>query len=154
MKLIEAKDGQFVFHFAKRERLLLTHVLRLYPVGSGAIAPLSKSGDEQKLAEHEAALAEALAENRAEQKRLVDAFLGEEGRFDEDNRGYRLRLSVGQVRWLLQVLNEVRVGRWVQLGRPPELAALVMAGQVEPVAEMEICAFFQTQLLAALASAQ
>ena len=150
MKLIEAKDGQFVFFFAKRERLLLTHVLRLYPVGSGPVAPLSKSGDEQKLAEHEQTLIDALAENRADQKKLVDAFLGEEGRFDEDKRGYRLRLNVDQIRWLLQVLNEVRVGRWVQLGRPPELAALVMAGQVEPVAEMEICAFFQMQLLGAM----
>lgn len=154
MKLVEAKDGHFVFRVSRRERLLLTHALKLFPVGSGPVAPLSKSGDDQKLAEHELALAEALSEQRAEHKRLVDAFLGEQGRFAEDKSGFRLRLTTVQVDWLLRVLNEVRVGLWVKLGKPDELAPLALSGQLDAVVAMEICALFQSRLLAAVAGMQ
>lgn len=150
MRLVEAKDGLFVFRVSRRERALLTHALKLFPVGSGPVAPLSKSGDEQKLAEHERSLEEALAEQRKEHKRLLDAFLGEQGRFAEDKSGFRLRLTTAQVDWLLRVLNEVRVGLWMKLGRPEELAPLVLAGQLDAVVAMEICALFQSRLLAAL----
>ncbi len=151
MRLVEAKDGLFVFRFSKRERALLTLALKQFPVGSGPVGPLSKSGDEEKLAEHERSLEEALAEQRAEHKRLVDAFLGEDGRFAEDGKsGFRLRLTNAQMDWLLRVLNEVRVGLWMELGRPHDLAPLALAGQLEPVVTMEICALFQSRLLAAL----
>lgn len=150
MKLVEAKDGLYVFHVARRERVLLTHVLKMFPVSGGPVAPLSKSGDEAKLAEHELALAEALAEQRAEHKRLMDAFLGEQGRFAEEKNGFRLRLTTAQFDWLLRVLNEVRVGLWVKLGRPEELAPLVESGEIDSVVAMEICAFFQSRLLAAV----
>ena len=154
MKLVEAKAGLYVFHLAKRERALLTHALKMFPVGSGPVAPLSKSGDEQKLAEHERSLEEALAEQRTEHKRLLDAFLGEQGRFAEDKSGFRLRLTTAQMDWLLRVLNEVRVGLWMKLGRPEELAPLVIAGQLDSVVAMEICALFQSRLLAALAGGE
>lgn len=151
MKLVEAKDGLFVFHLAKQERALLIHVLKMFPVSGGPVAPLSKSGDEQKLAEHERSLIEALAEQRAEHKRLVDAFLGEQGRFAEDAKGgFRLRLPTVQVDWLLRVLNEVRVGLWLKLGRPEDLLPLAKGGQLEAVAAMEICALFQSRFLEAL----
>ena len=150
MKLVEAKDGLYVFHLAKRERALLTHVLKMFPVSSGPIGPLSKSGDEAKLAEHELALAEALAEQRVEHQRLMDAFLGEQGRFAEVKGGFQVRLTTVQFDWLLRVLNEVRVGRWVKLGRPEHIAPLAMAGQLDSVVEMEICAFFQSRLLEAV----
>lgn len=154
MRLVEAKDGQFVFHLTKRERTLLTHVLKMFPVVGGPVAPLSKSGDDEKLVEHEQLLTEALAEQRAEHKRLVDAFLGEEGRFAEDKAGFRLRLGTGQVDWLLRVLNEVRVGLWLKLGKPEQLAPLAISGQLDYVVAMEICAFFQSRLLAALSGKQ
>ena len=154
MKLVEAKDGLFIFHVAKRERVLLTHVLKMFPVSDGRVGPLSKSGDEQKLVEHERLLTEALAEQRAEHKRLMDAFLGEQGRFAEEKGGYRLRLTTVQMDWLLRVLNEVRVGLWMKLGRPEELAPLAISGQLDSVVAMEICALFQSRLLAALSGSQ
>ncbi len=150
MKLVEAKDGLFVFQMSRRERAMLTHVLRLFPVGSGPVAPLSISAEVEALAEHERALAEALAEQRVEHKRLVDAFLGEEGRFAEDKRGYRLRLPATQLDWLLRVLNEVRVGLWIKLGRPKELGVVALSGEIEVVVAMELCSFFQMRFLAAL----
>lgn len=152
---MEAKGGLYVFRLARRERELLTHVLKRFPVGGGPVAPLSKSGDEQLLAEHQQQLTEALAEQRAEHKRLLDAFLGEQGRFAEDGQShFRLRLTTAQVDWLLRVLNEVRVGLWTRLGQPENLAPLALAGQLDAVVTMELCALFQTRLLAALSSNQ
>ena len=150
MRLVEAKDGLFVFHLAKQERALLIHVMKMFPVSGGPVAPLSKSGDEQKLAAHEQSLTEALAEQRAEHKRLVDAFLGEQGRFAEDKSGFRLRLTTAQMDWLLRVLNEVRVGLWLKLGRPEELAPPATSDKLDDVVAMEICALFQSRVLSAL----
>ena len=61
-----------------------------------------------------------------------------------------MRLTTEQMDWLLRVLNEVRVGLWVRLGRPEELAPLVESGEIDSVVAMEICAFFQSRLLEAL----
>lgn len=155
MKLLEAKDGLFVFRFSQRERMLLTHVLKQFPVGGGPVAPLSKSGDPETLADSEPLLADALAEQEAENRRLRDAFLGESGRFAEDGKNhFRVRLTTVQMDWLLRVLNEVRVGLWRKLGQPTDLAPLVLAGKLDEVVTMELCAGFQTQVLAALDGGQ
>ena len=150
MRLVESKAGLFVFQIAKRERVLLTHVLKMFPVGSEPVGPISKSGDVEKMAGYEQSLAEALAEQRSEHKRLMDAFLGEQARFAEVKGGFQVRLTTVQLDWLLRVLNEVRVGLWVKLGRPQELAPLAESGEMDSVVAMEICAFFQSRLLAAV----
>ena len=155
MKLVESKDGYFVFRFSRRDRGLLTFVLKQFPIGGGAVGPVSKSGAPEEMAEHETLLEEALAEQRAEHVRLRDAFLGEDGRFAEDGKNhFRVRFTMAQMDWLLRVLNEVRVGLWRKLGRPRELGPLALAGQLDEVVTMELCAVFQTQLLDALSSGQ
>lgn len=150
MKLVEAKADQFVFRFSRREREMLMHILRQFPVGSRPVGPVSKQGDPDKLAELEALLAEAMAEQRQQDRHLVDAFLGEQGRFAEVKGGFDLRLSVAQMDWLLQVLNEVRVGLWVKAGRPEQPRSMVLGGHLEPALTMELCAHFQMVLLGAL----
>ncbi len=151
MKLIEAKDGLYVFRFTKRDRLLLTHVLKQFPIGGGPVAPMSKSGDPEQWAESERLLAESVAEHVTENVRMRDLFLGEQGRFVEDGKShFRLRLTSAQLDWMLRVLNEVRVGLWRKLGQPAELAPLALAGQLDEVVTMELCALFQTRLLTAL----
>jgi len=122
---------------------MLIHVLRQFPAGDQPIAPVSKSGDAAKLMEQEAMLAEAMADQRAQHRHLVDAFLGEQGRFEEVKGGFHLRLSTEQTDWLLQVLNEVRVGLWVKAGRPEKMRSLVLGGELEPVLSMELAAHFQ-----------
>jgi hypothetical protein len=145
MKLVEAKADQFVFRFSRREREMLVHILRQFPVGSRPVGPVSKQGDPDKLAEREALLAEAMAEQRQQDRHLVDAFLGEQGRFAEVKGGFHL----AQMDWLLQVLNEVRVGLWVKAGRPEQPRSMVLGGHLEPALTMELCAHFQMVLLGA-----
>ncbi len=150
MKLVESKDGQYVFRFSRRERELLAHILQQFPVGTQPVGPISKSGAAEQVAEQEELLVEAMAAQRAEDRHLVDAFLGEQGRFAEVKGGFHLRLSTAQMDWLLQVLNEVRVGLWVKAGRPEAPRAMVLGGHLEPALTMELCAHFQMVLLGAL----
>jgi hypothetical protein len=39
-------------------------------------------------------------------------------RFQEIESGFRFALSAPEIEWLLQVLNDVRVGSWIGLGSP------------------------------------
>ena len=63
-------------------------------------------------------LDEALAEQRKENKQLVEKFLADADRFQETEGDVRMTLTAGEIEWLLQVLNDVRVGNWILLGRP------------------------------------
>jgi hypothetical protein len=79
-----------------------------------------------------------------------------EGRFQESDRGFTFTLSATEMDWMLQVLNDVRVGSWVQLGEPD--------GKAPPPAELteqtmqlawaiEMAGLFEHELLQALQTA-
>jgi len=89
--------------------------------------PLSKSAPPSQEQSNQQLLDEALAEQRAENKKQLDALLADKDRFKETESGCRLSLPPGDVEWLLQVLNDIRVGSWLRLGSPEatlELATL------------------------------
>jgi hypothetical protein len=44
--------------------------------------------------------------------------LAQPGRFAEEELGFRFALTHSEMEWLLQLLNDVRVGSWIQLGEP------------------------------------
>ena len=113
MKLVRASHSQFQFQLGKREKVFLAETLKHYPCIPSAHQRLSRSG---KLPEPEAnqhLLDEALAEQRAENKKKVLAFLARSERFTESPAGFLLKLAPGEIDWLLQVLNDVRVGSWL-----------------------------------------
>ena len=97
-------------------------------------------------------LEEALAEHRNENKKQLDAMLQEPGRFEDSPTGYRLSLSAGQVEWLLQVFNDIRVGSWLQLGSPDEKKGKrlrINLKNARYVWAMELSGHFQYVLLSA-----
>ena len=78
--------------------------------------------------------------------------LKEAGRFTEDELGFTFALKPGELEWLLQVLNDIRVGSWVRLGEPAENSI----SSLEPTEEnvqlawaLEIAGLFEHTLLAA-----
>ena len=151
MKLIKREGEDFVLHIGRRERRLLLEVLKLYPlvpVGRHRVSQTAKQMDE-----HQTLLEEALAERRQENKRQLVAMLREEQRFKETDTGYRLTLSAPQMEWLLQVLNDIRVGSWLILGEPDEKKGKPVALTSENArhyAAMEFCGLFQMTLLDAV----
>ena len=63
----------------------------------------------------------------------------------------QLLLKGAELEWLLQVLNDVRVGSWLKLGQPDENQSPdVTPENFQFVLAMEVCGAFQSALLAAL----
>ena len=118
MKLLSADKNQFIFHLGKREKELLFELIGRYPLVPATSArhhvSTKGTGDD----EPQRLLDEALATHRQESKRQVLAMLNEPKRFHPDSTGYKVALSPPQVEWLLQALNDVRVGSWIALGSP------------------------------------
>jgi len=91
---------------------------RLYPVLENAHHrisqdPKSAGSAEQRLLE------ESMAQLRAAHRRkLDDLFRAPQRLFKDAAAERRLVLTAAQLEWLLQVLNDIRVGSWVRLGCP------------------------------------
>ena len=151
MKLVRtAKDGH-VFHLGQREKQLLLETITLYPLVPAAHHRLSKDGKESKADENQRLLEEALAEQRQENRRQVLAMLNQPQRFRETKSGFELELAPAQVEWLLQVLNDVRVGSWLALGEPEQgKEPAITAQNAKYLLAMELCGLFESVLLAAL----
>ncbi len=111
-------EQMLVFQIDTREEALLLAVLRLYPVVQTSHHHLSKDpqrggSSEQRLLE------ESMAQQRAAHRRKLDELFLTPQRFFKDAPGERrLVLKGDQFEWLLQVLNDIRVGSWVKLGCP------------------------------------
>jgi len=120
VKLIRVTKGNFTFQLGKREKLLLFQVLRLYPRIPPATFRLSKSGKLPDAEANQRLLEESLTEQRAQNRKTLQAFLTDPRRFVETESGSRLSLSPSELEWLLQILNDVRVGSWIVLGSPEQ----------------------------------
>ena len=144
--------NKFVFHLGKRDKQFFLEVLKLYPRMPSGHHRLSKSAplaDEQS---NQQLLDDALAEQRVENKKHIRELLADNDRFKETETGARLSLLAGDVEWLLQVLNDIRVGSWVRLGSPEPKLELA---EINPLTAqdfwaMELSGYFQMHLLGAL----
>jgi hypothetical protein len=98
-------------------------------------------------------LDEALTEQRSENKNQLKAFLEAPQRFQERETGCRFALSSSEAEWLLQILNDIRVGSWIILGSPEQKSQLrLLNEQTAPhFWAMEMAGCFQMELLAGLA---
>jgi hypothetical protein len=150
MKLVKATKSRLVFELGHRETRSLPQILKLYPCVPSAHHVLSKSGRVPDRVASQQLLDEALAEQRAEHKKQVQALLADPRRFEHTETGARLSLSPAEVEWLMQVLNDIRVGSWVVLGSPDKKPAELTAGNAAHFLAMEMAGYFQMQLLEAV----
>ena len=149
MNLLRVENDHYIFQLAPRERDLLAIILRLYPVIPSAHQPLSKTAAPDKNSQR--LLDEALAEQRNENKKHVEALLSDPKRFEETGGSVQMTLAVGEIEWLLQVLNDVHVGNWILLGSPEERVPLPTTREgAARVWALELAGLFQVELLAAL----
>ena len=151
MKLLRSNKCGLTFHLGRREQSLLLETIRLYPLVPAAHQRLSKSGAGDKPEENQRLLESALAEQRRENRRHVLAMLNEPQRFRAVKSGFELTLTSPQAEWLLQVLNDVRVGSWLALGEPEESEPPEVTEQnAQFLLALELSGLFQSLLLAAL----
>lgn len=151
MKLLRTGKSGLVFQLGPREKQLLFEIIKQYPLVPVSRHQLSRGGQEPDADENQRLLEEALAEQRAENRRQVLALLKGRRRFRKTKSGFEFTLRRRQIEWLLQVLNDIRVGSWLALGEPEQ-------GEEPEVTEQNVrCHFalqvsdmFQSGLLAAL----
>ena len=153
MKLIATKEGQSIFQLGQREWGLLLALLRRYPAIPPAHQRLSQSMQTTENNADQRLLDEALAEQRQQHKRRVQALLNDPRRMTETKEGFRLALSSTDMEVLLQVLNDIRVGSWIAVGSPEnDLWNFELNESTAPHAwAMEAAGYFQMNLLDALA---
>jgi hypothetical protein len=150
VKLIQQDGETFLFHISKREKALLFEVLKLYPLIPVAHHRVSQSGAEPRSMESQKLLEVALADSTRENKRQLLAMLNRETRQNASDSAHRLSLSAPQMEWLLQVLNDIRVGSWLVLGEPDEKKGKPIElndKNARYYAAMEFCGLFQMTLL-------
>ncbi len=157
MKLIKRDDTHFTFLIGKREREMLFALLRRYPVVIAAHFRTRHPGKADEARDHLHFLEEALAEQQREHRKELEQMLTQSGRFTENDLGFTFRLDSSELEWLLQVLNDIRVGSWVQLGEPnPDSAPQIALTEqnMQLAWAMEMAGLFQHSLLEATQSPQ
>jgi hypothetical protein len=150
VNLIRSTKHQFQFRLGRREKQVLLSLLKRYPCLPAAHQPLSKSGGLPGQEAGQGLLDEALAEQRQDNRRRLQALLADPGRFQEQETGWRLSLSPGDLEWLLQVLNDIRVGSWVLLGSPEKRLVGLDEKTAPHYWAMEMSGQFQMQFLEAM----
>jgi hypothetical protein len=140
------------FQISKLEKALLLATVQIYPVLDPSHHHLTKDPEDAPPGEQRL-LEEAMARQRSEHKAKVDGFLRAEAPvFREDGDELYLTLTGEDLEWLLQVLNDIRVGSWVQLGSPNVDTVRrggLSAEEARSVAAMDMSAYFQSGLLEA-----
>ena len=150
VRLVVSEGSRLILELTQRDGEVLGDLLSLYPIKASTYYRLSKQKDPR--ADHKL-LDQILSEKKAESKRRLATFISELKRLPAHNGKIRLHLDRVQIDWLLQVLNELRVGSWFALGSPDEKHG--EAPQITERTAAYFCAlrltdYFQSNLLQAL----
>jgi len=117
VRFLKAERGRFHFQFATAEKRALLALLARYPLTPENYQALGRDArtEDQEL------LQVALAEHRRENKQRAALLRKTRTRFHAHRHGWRISFRPAEVEWLLQVLNDIRVGSWLRLGSPDKL---------------------------------
>jgi len=152
MRLLRSQKEKFVFSLSQVEQRIFLEILRLYPLVPASHQTLSKTLKGRQGTEAQQMLDEALAEQRAMHKKQLAEWLQAKGRFRRTKAGCNLAIRHDDVEWLLQILNDIRIGSWLLLGSPDDR---VEPEEIDPEfhriwAAMEVSGMFQMALLQAM----
>jgi hypothetical protein len=153
MKLLRQTGDRYEFLFGQRERQVFCEVLRAFPVTPLEHHRVTRGENTPALTEAQQLLHESLTGFKQEARRRLEAFLAEPNRFTPHRDGLRASFDREEMEWLLQVLNDIRVGSWLQLGCPDPDAGQrpkLTPDNARYLPIMEAAGAFEYALLAAL----
>ncbi len=154
MNLVRIEGSRAVFALKPREKEWLEFLLDQYPVVPTGHHQLSRTAGEAEFSEEKVLLDEAADEARKENRGLIRRFLAELNRLDSVDGSFELTIEAAQVDRLLEVLNDVRLGCWVLLGRPdPDQRREYNRedeGELRLALSLDLAGLFQAKFLAAL----
>jgi hypothetical protein len=117
---LEKRGEGFEFLLRRREKDLLLYILGLYPRTPPGHHRLTETVASSDLESTLRLLNESIEVGRNEARQKIEKWLAETDRFAPSEKGVRLKINADEIEWLMQVLNEVRVGSWIRLGAPQE----------------------------------
>ncbi|MCX8108387.1 MAG: hypothetical protein N3G20_06245, partial [Verrucomicrobiae bacterium] len=153
MRLLKVEGDRYQFGISPAEKTVLLALLERYPLIPLSYHKLSKKpSHERERDENQALLEEAMASRRSLLKRRVTQMIQSEGRFQQVQDHWVVTFAREEIEWLLQVLNDVRVGNWILLGCPdPEDQTNTPTREEKlAAAEMDLAAHFECMLLEAV----
>lgn len=118
MKLVKQDETSFTFLIGKREKEVLIALLLRYPVLSTNHYRARHPAQSKEAATDDDLLRESLAEQQRDSRRHLEDWLKTENRFRDSDLGFLFSITPAEMEWLLQILNDIRVGSWVALGQP------------------------------------
>ena len=152
MKLLSRDDSYYALQFTTKEKGLLLGLLPQYPKLPADHHQASKN--DAVSADVHALLADALTEQREKTRAAAQTFLADTARFESYEEEWLLTLTNSEVEWLLQILNDLRVGSWLALDSPQQDEdgsyinfENVTSKNVTDIWTMEICGALQYELL-------
>jgi hypothetical protein len=147
VKLLNKTKDSYEFHLASGEKELLLQVLQLYPQIPATYQRVSKGdADESK----QRLLDEAMMETRIENKEQLQKMWSDPKRLVQDEENWVLKVSEGDLEWLLQILNDIRVGCWIKLGSPESPVEALTVPNAPHYWALEMADYFQSRLLEAI----
>lgn len=146
MKLVRATEDQLTFQLGKREKELFLTMLGFYPTAPRS-CQLTRSTGVPDAKESQKLLEQSLAEQREQNQKQLAALLTDAKRLAPNEHGWRLSLARGDLEWLLQVLNDIRIGHWVALGSPAEPERIINETTAPHLWAMEVAGSFQMGFL-------
>lgn len=160
MKLVERNAQSITFALSQRDCELLVFLLRLYPVLDPTFHRITRSAAGNAFESEQQILTESVTTEQNANRGRVDQFIRNRltprragGNSAMTGANFHLTLTWTEADWLLRLINDVRVGCWVRLGRPDTnlLHSLqIKAAQVPDFAAMELGGLVQHTLLDAL----
>ncbi|HEV2691884.1 MAG TPA: hypothetical protein VG347_03235 [Verrucomicrobiae bacterium] len=153
MKLLRVEGDEFEFEFFPVEKGLLFHLLGLYPAVPVSYHKLTKGSHIPHEAENQELLNDAIKAQREANQQEIIALVKDAGRFTDGKDFTRAVFQRGELEWLLQVLNDVRVGNWLAAGSPDPQQKRKMrrdAKSAQHVMLMELTGGFEMLFLGSL----
>jgi len=152
MRRISATARVWRFALSAGEKQAFDGVLQSYPAVPPAHQPLSRESADALREEDRRLLDEALEEQRQAHRERLQRWRRRPARLRRAGKGWQLEISIKDLEWLLQVLNDVRVGHWVKLGSPESLENPIPLAvkDANSLILMELAGMFQMALLEAM----
>jgi hypothetical protein len=153
VKFVRGNQEHLIFQLGRREHQLLVELLSLYPLTPTHHHRLSRTADAAQIDADQQLLEETMASRKAAMQHQLHGFLSEGRMLRPHGSGYEFTLPLSHSEWFLQVLNDVRIGSWLQLGCPDENhppAVRPTRANARLFLTMELCGMFQSLLLQAL----
>jgi hypothetical protein len=147
VKLLSRNKNRFEFQLVPREKELLLELLQLYPQVPAEYQRLSRADAEEA---NQRLLNEALQESRSENKKQLLAMFSDPTRLCRLDEDWLLKLTEPELDWLLQILNDVRVGSWIQLGSPESPLEALTGKNAPHFWALEMAGYFQGSFLEVL----